>query len=461
MRKTHKALAVFMAVLFGISVPFSSPIKATDADEVQQAQQQVEASKKKINQLKSQLASLNNDIATIRNVVAQLDAELNTITVHILNYNKQIGAKQVEIEGKLQEIEKKQLEIEAKAQDIVVTEQRIEKTENNLAAAEDKEQKQYEAMKKRIQYMYECGEQSFLDLIFSSKNMSEMLGRTEYITSITEYDRKQLEAYRESKNQITIFLNELVDEKAVLENQKNDLENQKTELERQKTELEGQKNALLVLKNGEEDQQELVNQALAVKQAALVSLAQKQNAVTGSLTAEQEDLRQKEAVAAQLKAAWEEEQRKLAQQGLNINEANRRKLEEIEASGGFYWPIPPYNTITQLFGNKGTHTGLDISGYGIYGKPIYAAYSGKVTVAENNDIPGRGYGKYVVIDHGSGVQTLYAHMSILNTRVGATVNKGDIIGYVGSTGMSTGAHLHIGLMIKGAFVDPKIYFRVP
>lgn len=450
MKKYYKIIAVFMAMLFCVCVPFSSSTKATNADEVEKAQNQVEASKKKINALKNQLANVNNDIASIKKLVSDLDSELAAITEHILSYNKQISEKQLQIDAK-------QVEIDNMIHAIAETEGKIATTELNLSDAEEKENNQYEAMKKRIQYMYECGEKSFLDLIFSSKNMSEMLGRAEYIASVTEYDREQLEELRNTKNQINSYLAELVTEKE-------NLENQKGELDRQKSELEGQKNALYVLRNGEEDQQELVNQALEVKQAALDSLSQKQSSINGSLTSEQQYLKEIEAIAAQLKAAWEEEQRKLAQEGLDINEANKKKLDEIEASGGFFWPVPPFNRITWQYGaNNGTHTGLDIGGGGslgsIYGKPIYAAYSGKITVSDVKQTTN--YGIYVVIDHGSGVQTLYAHMSKSVVSVGQTVTKGQLIGYVGSTGYATGPHLHLSLIIKGSFVNPQLFFKMP
>lgn len=433
MRKTHKFIAMFMAVVMATCFSSTYTAKATDADDVKKAQSQVTETKKKIEQLKNQLSSINNDINKLKKVISQLDAQLDEITNGILAYNRQIEAKQGEID--------------AKNTEIVATELSISRTENNLSIAEAKEHDQYEAMKLRIQYMYECGEESFLDLIFSSKDMSEMLGRAEYIASITEYDRKQLDEYKATKEQINVYLAELVDQKAILSNQK--------------TELVAQKDALVSLKSGEEEQQELVNQALSAKEVALKSLSKKQANVSSNITVEQEELKKKEAAAAAIKAAWEEEQRRLAQQGINADAANKAKLDEIERSGGFYWPIPGYNRVTQQFhgGKAKTHSGTDIGGSLIFGKPIYAAYDGVVSVAQHTDQGG--FGIYVTIDHGSGIATLYGHMSKCAVSKGQTVKKGQVIGYVGSSGYSTGPHLHITLMVKGTYVDPLLYFRLP
>ena len=105
------------------------------------------------------------------------------------------------------------------------------------------------------------------------------------------------------------------------------------------------------------------------------------------------------------------------------------------------------------------HKGIDIAGSGIYGKPIVAANAGKVIVAFTNDSPGYSYGKYVMIDHGGQNVTLYGHCSKLNVSAGQYVNKGDTIAFVGSTGNSTGPHLHFEIRRNGSTVNPMNYFK--
>ena len=134
--------------------------------------------------------------------------------------------------------------------------------------------------------------------------------------------------------------------------------------------------------------------------------------------------------------------------------------------GEFLWPLPGYTHITSNYGDQreyyangswhvDVHTGTDISGSGVYGKPIVAANSGKVYAATWSNY---GYGNYVIIDHGGGRSTLYGHCSSLAVQQGQDVNQGDVIAYVGSTGNSTGPHLHFEVRINGSPVNAMQYF---
>ena len=125
-----------------------------------------------------------------------------------------------------------------------------------------------------------------------------------------------------------------------------------------------------------------------------------------------------------------------------------------DSSESFQWPLPGYghSSITQYFGNNG-HKGLDIGAP--EGTPIVASRSGKVMVANNYDSWGDSWGYYVAIYHDSTYSTLYAHMSSVAAYEGQWVNKGDIIGYVGSTGNSTGNHLHFEVYQNGTRVNPS------
>lgn len=125
-------------------------------------------------------------------------------------------------------------------------------------------------------------------------------------------------------------------------------------------------------------------------------------------------------------------------------------------SGSFMWPMPYTHNITSEFGWRWgrLHGGVDIAAGGIYGQPIVAADSGVVTHSGND---GLGYGNYVVIDHGNGYETYYAHCSSLAVSVGQTVAQGQTVGYVGSTGNSTGPHLHFEIRVNGVQTNPLGY----
>lgn len=125
-------------------------------------------------------------------------------------------------------------------------------------------------------------------------------------------------------------------------------------------------------------------------------------------------------------------------------------------SGSFIWPVPYTHNITSYFGPRWgrLHGGIDIAAGGVYGQPIVSADSGTVILAGNQ---GDGYGNYVIIDHGNGYKTLYGHMSSVAAYTGQQVAQGEVIGYVGSTGNSTGPHLHFEIRVNDVQTDPLGY----
>lgn len=129
------------------------------------------------------------------------------------------------------------------------------------------------------------------------------------------------------------------------------------------------------------------------------------------------------------------------------------------STGKFIWPLPSCRTISSPFGYRwnGFHPAIDISGNGVYGKPVVAADGGRVV--ETNYGWGGGFGNYIIVDHGGGYRTLYAHLSAINVKLGQAVSKGQTIGRVGSSGNSTGPHLHFEIRINGRSVNPEPYVR--
>ena len=132
------------------------------------------------------------------------------------------------------------------------------------------------------------------------------------------------------------------------------------------------------------------------------------------------------------------------------------------ATGSLGWPVPCSTRVTSRFGYRTDpftgeqryHSGIDIDGYGNDGAPVVASDGGTVITATYND----GYGNYIIIDHGNGYQTLYAHMSGLAVGNGSTVSKGQTIGYLGATGRATGTHCHFEVFVNGSRVDPAGFF---
>lgn len=296
----------------------------------------------------------------------------------------------------------------------------IEDTKAELKKAEDESERQYEMMKLRIKFMYEHNDESYLALLLSSGSISEMLNRAEYISKISDYDRKMLEEYQKAVEYVKTV-------KAQLETELADLEGKKETVELTKASIE-------VLKD-EKDKE------LAAFNAELARL--------GKLESQQlEEEARKEAFVKQM-------------------EEQVKKEEEANGGGGtapsgpMLWPTIS-RRITSRYGATNNrpypHQGVDIGAVkpGVWGDPIYAAQSGTVTVASYD----QGGGYWIWIYHGNGMYTVYMHCSKFYVKVGDKVNKGDTIALMGSTGNSTGAHLHFAVRINGSYVNPGPYLGV-
>ena len=453
-KKFFRRLGLFI-VLFATVLCISAPM--AKIDEVNAGQEAIDEAERKLNELKekaqqlqNQVDSMSNEAADIKNTVATYDNLASQLSIEIYSLENQISDKATQIDSREQSIAEM-------IQYISSLNEVISSTRTQLATAQETEAEQYEAMKLRIQYMYENGDVTFIDMLFQSENMADFLNKADYISEISEYDREQLAQYVLTKDTINELLGNLADkqdelsiQEAMLEREKNTLEQEKTVLETYKAQQEIQKSSydtIIAAKNNELSNLETsIANTQRLKEAAEQEVADQQ-VILDQARAEY--------------AAW------LAAQAAANQDASlavAAKLAEINVSG-FTWPLPGYNRITSEFGNRfhpilqyyKLHDGMDISGADVNGKPIVAAYPGTVILSEYY----WGYGECIKIDHGGSIQTLYAHMSARIAQVGQYVNAGDVIGLVGSTGNSTGPHLHLSLIISGEFVNPRDYFVIP
>lgn len=429
-RTVASFLIIGMVALPGTYVP-------ADEQDIEDAQNEADQIQQNIEKLQSDLDSLSSDIQDTNDYVSSLDSKLEGYSLKIYEYQQEVDAKQAEIDAKQQEITQKEADIETKT--------------GELEEAQATETTQYEEMKLRIQYMYENGGESYINMIFESKNMAEFLNKAEYVSSISSYDREQLESYAATKQQITDLL-------ATLETEKVNLETQKTTLVSEKSELEA-------LMADVQEQQTYANVILQEKETSLANLQSLQTSKEDKLAAAQAEKDSQDALVEKMKAEWAAQQAASGTTNEQAQQISQEKLNEIGINGGFTWPLPGYNTITSYFGYRihpiygdyRLHDGTDISGSGVNGAPIVAAYDGTVILSQYY----YGYGNCVIIDHGSGVQTLYAHCSSLLVSVGQSVSKGETIALVGSTGNSTGPHLHFSLSINGEWVSALDYVAIP
>lgn len=445
------AKKVLLFAVIAVLLPFKpGEYKAITEDDVKKAEQELQAAKDREAEIEQQLSDLSVDISSTKDYISEVDRMISDVTARIYELDLLIEEKQAEIDAK-------QIEIDTTQAGIAAIRAAIDQTEIELSDAYEAEAQQYASMKLRIQYMYENGEDTFMDILFSSDSMVDFLNNAEYISEISKYDREKLIEYGATKDRIATLL-------ANLQGQEQELLIQEARYEEELAQLNAQKAELDSKRAEREVEQNSYNAIYEAKNNELNNLQAEQSNTEELRRFAELEVEEQEARAEQARreyAAWLAE---LARRNQDAEAAVAAKLAEINVTG-FTWPIPGYNRITSQYGMRmhpilgyeKLHDGTDISGADINGKPIVAAYGGTVVLSEYY----WGYGECVKIDHGGGIQTLYAHASVRLVSVGQQVNAGDTIALVGSTGNSTGPHLHFSLIIKGEFVNPLEYVVVP
>ena len=324
-------------------------------------------------------------------------------------------------------------QIELNEQEIALYDRMIEEKAEEVDAAKALEEQQLERYRSRVRAMEENGNLSFLSLVFNTGSLGEFLTAIDDIGEIMESDRRLEEEYIAARENTERVKGEYEEYKAELEAKQAALRAEQTELQRQIDEAS-----------------ELITQLLADIEGNAEELAR--------LQADQ-DATQREI--DQMVAALEE-QRRQEEAANNPGGGNSGGGGgSVTGTGSFGWPVPSCTYITSKFGPRyhpvtgvyqSTHTGLDIGA--AYGAAIVASDGGTVTCA---GVKG-GYGSCVMIDHGNGYYTLYGHMSSISVSLGQSVSKGDTIGYVGDSGITTGPHLHFEIRVNGVCTDPAPWF---
>ena len=396
-------VALGLTLVFGTASRYQTTAFASELtiDNIKQMEAEIKKAQEEKKALQSGLTN-----------VKELKKELEESKTSLSNYVAEMDANLATVQAKIDEL--KTL-ISEKEEEIA------DKTEE-LEDAIEVQQNQYEAMKSRIKFMYEKGDSLSLELIFSSESFGEMLNKAEYIESLSAYDRKMLDEYVAYAEYVALC--------------KEGLEEEKSVLDEAKAAAQAEEDALNELIAAKEQEINQVSSDIANKEQAIKDYE-------ADIAAENETIKALEAAVA-------EERKKLAaEQG--------RKYD----GGMFTWPAPSYTRISSEYGNRmhptvgveKFHNGLDMAAPG--GSPILAAYDGKVVAADYNS----SMGNYIMIDHGDSLYTIYMHASALYVSKGTEVSKGDKIGAVGTTGRSTGNHLHFGVRLNGSYVNPWNYLR--
>lgn len=362
-------------------------------------------------------AENENENGTANLQSQDLQTQRNELQNQLSEVNGELDEIQSGLSENLQQVEKLDEKISSSEQQLQEQESKItelkksiNEIESELNTVTEKYDRQKKLFEQRLVATYEAGETQYLDILLKSKSLSDFLSSYYIITELAELDND--------------LINELEEKKKAIDLSKQKLENEKKELA---TIIEGQTRLSRTLQNTKKMRESFIEK-LSYEEKNLQTKIDEINA-------------QYEVVNKQILA--------LAQQG----------IDTAYIGGELAWPVPGYTRITSKYamrvhpitGQYKLHTGVDIGAP--EGANFVAANDGIVTKAEYNTA----YGNMVIIDHGGGISTLYAHGSETLVQVGQTVKRGDAVLKVGSTGYSTGPHAHFEVRINGITTDPLPY----
>ena len=402
----RKFLCVVLIILIIFSATFVFAENETENILVTRAQNSDENSELENNEesegenqgtdLNSQKQDLEEKIDQANQELSETQSDLSDNLLQVEKLDQRIK----DSEGELQDLKTKVDELKTS----------ISQVETELEEVTAKYDAQQKLLEERVIALYEIGEVDYLDILLHSNSLSEFISSYYVISEIIEIDHDLLESIGEKKDEISLS--------------KQKLDNQKEELAQL---VETQNRTSKVLQNTK-----------TIRENYIAKLS--------------EEEKQKQAQIDEMTAQYEEINRQilaLAEHGLDAS----------YIGGEFAWPVPGYTTITSKYGMRvhpitgqyKLHTGVDIGAP--RGANFIAANDGVVVKAEYNSA----YGNMVIIDHGGGISTLYAHGDKILVEVGQTVKRGESVLVVGSTGYSTGPHAHFEVRINGVVTNPMPY----
>lgn len=358
-----------------------------------------------LDKLRQQQKKATEEIKKYQNLINTKNKELKSLSQQLRDLDSSIAT----VEKELEKLEDQ----------LSTTQTKLAQTQQELNIAEAELAERSEIFSQRLVAIYQNGDVDLLEVLFSSTSITDFLVRFELLSRIAEQDMELLKAIEAQKAQIE-------QHKAELEERRQELAGLKSRAETKRAELAAQRKA----------KEELRVQIATEKEAAEKALA------------EQEKTSQE--IAQRIKAIQAQRQKQQ-----NTQTASRN------LGGRFAWPVPGYSRITSDYGTrvhpvlkvKKLHTGVDVGAPS--GAKVVAAEAGTVIIAGWFGA----YGNTVVVDHGNNTSTLYGHLSAVSVKVGEQVTRGQQVGKVGSTGLSTGSHLHFEVRINGDPTNPWDYLK--
>ncbi|MBR4692525.1 MAG: peptidoglycan DD-metalloendopeptidase family protein [Oscillospiraceae bacterium] len=414
-----KIVAIILALLMlgtvGISVIASLISSVHASQELEELTAQQKANKEERDALEAQRSELAGEKAALMSVIASLDQSIATIQAEKEAYDQMIRLTEQELANLDEQIRLLEEQIDYK---------RIE-----YDAAVEEEEHQWTIFRQKFRMMEERGTISYFEILFEDlTDFGDLLTRMDMIDEIVAQDAGVIDTMEQAKQEVVLAQQALYEAKDECE------EKEQVQLDKQE-ELKELIDAATQRIRALEDE----------KAAQEASAAELQEQIRGL----EEQIRQEKAEDARIAARIEELERMELLKNAGVN-----------ATGTYLWPSADSYYVTSLYGNRlhpilgywRMHNGIDIGAS--YGTKIYASDGGIVITSEES----YSYGQYVMIAHGNGRYTLYAHMSQRLVKVDDTVSQGQVIGYVGATGYATGPHIHFEIYENDVRVDPLQFF---
>ncbi len=422
-----------------MTLSFSFDSYATTVDEVKDKISELEKEKQEIQDNISNLQKKTGDISAY---IEELDKQLSDLSGKIDNLNTQIADTKADLKKNQEELESAKADLTG----------------------------QYDVMKARVKYMYENGSDDYMELLLQANSMTDLLNRAEYINKISKYDQNLYGNYDKTVNVITTKQQEIKESLETLSTLQEKLELEKdsvnTLLKDKQTQLDKYNEEIKSAKTTVSEKQSEIDAERANVERLMEEARKKAEA--------EEAARKKAEEEARKKAEEEKKKQQQQQQQQNNTTSNNSETSNDKkpsssgsssttGSSSLRWPLQISGTITSTFGYRtsptagasSNHNGIDI---GIpTGTNVVAAGSGTVVISRYSTTAGN----YIMINHGSGLYTVYMHNSSLKVSVGDQVSKGQVIALSGSTGVSTGPHLHFGVSKNGTYVNPLNYVSKP
>lgn len=431
-------LCTAIAVNFVAMQGFKDSNKDISAKSINELQEERKQNEAKIEELENQIAQYENDAAKEEQYQQTLSSQIDLIQQNILSIDTELA----QITADMNTI---QTNIDNLNQSIIDQQAEIDKN--------------IEIFKERLCAMYVTGNDSLALAVLGSSDFYDMLSRMEMVNSIAAHDEELVETLKTE-------IGNLETSKSSLETEKLSLEVKKEQQETRKSEKEADIEQLNTLMQKSKDEKARLELEASNANKSIEELEEENNRIK----AQEDEIQEQIRIAAEEERKRQEEAKKNNSNSGSTNIINQDPsfVDTSVAASGFAWPTPGFYYISSGYGSRWgrLHQGIDIAGGGISGAPAVASKSGTVisvscpcthNYPKSGNCCRNGYGNYVIIAHDGGYSTLYGHLASACVSVGDTVSQGQVIGYIGSTGHSTGYHLHFEVRLNGVAQNPRNY----